>query len=172
MDRAKLLFTDTDSLCYELRTEDVFADMQKFARHLDTSEYPVDHPLYSPVNAKVMGKFKAECSGSSPLQFVGLRSKMYSLLLPDGKSKATAKGVQRSYAKKKIRHEQYLHCLTQQSTTTADYYNIRSNNHVVKTVQIVKRALSAFDDKRFLLPNSYDTLAHGHWRIKDMYAYR
>jgi hypothetical protein len=167
-DRLKLLFTDTDSLCYEVQTTDLFKDMTRIKHHLDTSDYPANHPLHSTTNAKVLGKFKDECTGVSPLQFVGLRSKMYSLLLPGGKVKATAKGIKKSFAKKKIRHDQYLHCLKGDSTTTAEFHNIRSFLHTLKTVKVVKRALSAFDDKRFILPNKCDTLAHGHWAIVDM----
>ena len=77
---AKLLFTDTDSLCYELCTEDAYADMHKQLWRFDTSDYLKTHNNYSSVNCKVIGKFKDECNGAAPLEFVGLRSKMYSLL--------------------------------------------------------------------------------------------
>jgi hypothetical protein len=60
---ATLLFTDTDSLCYHLATDDVYRDMLEYRHLLDTSNYPRDHPLYSAVNMKVIGKMKDECSG-------------------------------------------------------------------------------------------------------------
>eukprot|EP00873_Tetraselmis_striata_P036320 jgi/Tetstr1/456584/TSEL_004118.t1 len=44
---ARLLFTDTDSLCYHIETDDVYADMGQMAGHFDTSGYPKEHPLYS-----------------------------------------------------------------------------------------------------------------------------
>ena len=80
----RLLFTDTDSFCYHIKTD---IDMQTFSDDLDTSSYPKDSShdalktLYSPQNAKVLGKFKDECNGTAPLEFVGLRSKIYSLLV-------------------------------------------------------------------------------------------
>jgi hypothetical protein len=80
---ARLLFTDTDSLCYYLITDDVYRDMLEYRRLLDTSNYPRDHPLYSVENMKVIGKMKDECSGKPPLEFVGLLSKMYSLFMYD-----------------------------------------------------------------------------------------
>jgi len=44
-DRAKLLFTDTDSLAYEIKTEDFYADISNHVEQLfDTSEYSKDHP--------------------------------------------------------------------------------------------------------------------------------
>ena len=54
--------------------------METFSDDLDTSSYATDSgrnalgTLYSPRNAKVLGKFKDECNGTAPLEFVGLRS--------------------------------------------------------------------------------------------------
>ena len=39
-DRAKLLFTDTDSLCYHVKTDDLYKDMKENLDCYDTSEYP------------------------------------------------------------------------------------------------------------------------------------
>ena len=82
----KLLFTDTDSLCYEIKTNDIYADMEQDKQLYDFSEYPFEHPLYSTENKKVIGKMKDELN-SIPLQeFIGLRPKYYSLLF-EGKVK-------------------------------------------------------------------------------------
>ena len=73
-----MLFTDTDSLAYEIETEDIYKDMESFHDVFDFSEYPTDHPLYSLKNKKLSGKFKDELKGQSISKFVGLRPKMYS----------------------------------------------------------------------------------------------
>jgi hypothetical protein len=167
-DRVKLLFTDTDSLCYEVQTADVYADMMEIRdMYLDTSEYPSDHFLFSPKNAKVIGMFKDECGGKPPLHFVGLRPKMYSLLHVDDQEKLTAKGVKTSYVKSHIRHATYAQCLNCCNSTSATYQVLRSRSHIIRTETITKRALSAYDDKRFLLSQTPDTLAYGHWRIRE-----
>jgi len=57
----KLLFTDTDSLTYLIKTYHLTKDMKTFKSELDTSNYPPDHELYSKDNAKVLGKMKDEC---------------------------------------------------------------------------------------------------------------
>jgi len=163
--RAKLLFTDTDSLCYELCTDDAYADMLRNADRYDTSDYPKTHANYSSINCKVIGKFKDEWNSDPVLEFVGLRSKMYSLLTLDGKEKSTAKGIKTSYQKKHMKHELYKHCLFEDATTTASYYQITSKDHQLNTAKIVKSALSPFDDKRYLLANTTDTLAYGHYKI-------
>ena len=77
---AKLLFTDTDSLTYEIKTGDVYTDMKEDIHLYDTSEYPIDHPLYSIENKKVLGKMKDESFGTPLSEFVGLRPKMYSMI--------------------------------------------------------------------------------------------
>ena len=42
-----LLYTDTDSLLVDLKTPDVYADMESMKTHYDFSDYAKDHPLYS-----------------------------------------------------------------------------------------------------------------------------
>ena len=41
-----LAFTDTDSLLYEIETEDVYADMRENHEHFDLSNYPDDHRIF------------------------------------------------------------------------------------------------------------------------------
>ena len=74
-----LLFTDTDSLVYEIKGNDnvydeVFRDRQLF----DFSGYD-KLGYYDCANKKVIGKIKDEMSGKIIAEFVGLRSKMYSM---------------------------------------------------------------------------------------------
>ncbi len=46
----KILMTDTDSLVYQIFTEDYYKDMEDLKDKLDTSNYPEDHPLFSKDN--------------------------------------------------------------------------------------------------------------------------
>jgi hypothetical protein len=74
-DRAKLLFTDTDSLMYELKTDDVYEDFKRIGDEKDcwdNSDYPKDSPYHSTHNKKVIGKFKDEAGGVPITEFVGL----------------------------------------------------------------------------------------------------
>ena len=44
-DKAKLLFTDTDSLMYEIKTEDFYKDISEDVKdRFNTSDYPPNHP--------------------------------------------------------------------------------------------------------------------------------
>lgn len=74
-DNAQLLFTDTDSLCYEIGTFDWYRDMLENLDRFDTSNFNEKHPLYRSKNAKVLGKMKDECGGKPIESFVGLRPK-------------------------------------------------------------------------------------------------
>ena len=160
--RPKLLFTDTDSLAYSIETSNVYADMQLDIDLYDTSDYLRDHALYSKCNAKVVGKFEDELNGVAALEFIGLRLKMYSLLLPEKKSKNTAKGVSKSFVKNTLTHDLYRQGLHHEITTTATFHTIRSSVHQLKTLQLSKKALSPYDDKRYILGMGGESLAYGH----------
>ena len=54
---AKLLFTDTDSLCYDINTDDIYRNMRLDIDLFDTSEYSREHFLFSLRNKKVLGKY-------------------------------------------------------------------------------------------------------------------
>ena len=65
-DQARLLFTDTDSLCYKIETDDFFKDISRdIEAKFDTSEMPANHPsgIITGVNKKVLGMFKDEACG-------------------------------------------------------------------------------------------------------------
>ncbi len=145
--KAQLLFTDTDSLCYHITTENIYQDLLSFRNHFDFSDYPVNHILYSLENKKVIGKFKDENNGISPIEFVGLRSKMYSLLMDMGNVKQTMKGIPRHIHHT---HSQYKHVLLSSSNSYCNFKTIRSSRHTVHTYLIHKLALSSFDDKRYI----------------------
>jgi len=44
---------------------------------------------------------------------------------------------------------------------------IRSHHHKLYTIEQNKKSLSSFDDKRYILNNGVDTLAHGHYKINE-----
>jgi hypothetical protein len=84
---ATVLYTDTDSLIINVPTEDIYKDMETELKYYDTSDYPTDHPLYSTMNKKIVGKFKDELNGKPIEEYVGLRSKMYSIKTIDSEKK-------------------------------------------------------------------------------------
>ena len=78
-DKAKLLFTDTDSLAYEIKIKDCYKDINPdIEKRFDTSDYPSNHPsgIKTGLNSKVLGMFKDEAGGKQIFEFVGLRVKL------------------------------------------------------------------------------------------------
>ena len=84
---AKLLFTDTDSLVYGIKTEDIYEDMKHDINLFDFSDYPSNHKCYDTSNRRTLGKFKDELLSQVVTEFVGLKPKMYSLKLKDEEKK-------------------------------------------------------------------------------------
>ena len=169
--QAKLLFTDTDSFLYEIQTEDFYKDIAGDVRdRFDTSDYPEGHPSGIPtgINKKVLGMFKDEAAGKVIKEFVGLRAKLYSYKMDEGKENKRCKGIKKAVVEKSIRHEDYKTCLTTGKEQLRRQNIIRSYEHELYTEEVNKVALSAADDKRYLLKDTYDTLAWGHHRIRDM----
>lgn len=162
--RATLLFTDTDSLTYEVTTPHLEQDLRDLSQYFDFSDYPVSHPLHSSVNKKNIGYFKDELNGKNGLEFAGLRPKMYSILSESGVKQA-AKGISRSAAKQNLKHNVYKTCLETLQPTTVKQCRIGCEKHQVFSIQQTKRALSAYDDKRYLLDDGITSYAYGHYKI-------
>ena len=169
--KAKLLFTDTDSFLYEIQTEDFYKDISGDVKdRFDTSDYPEGHPSGIPtgVNKKVLGMFKDEAAGKNITEFVGLRAKLYSYKMEEGKENKKCKGIKKAVVEKSISHKDYKTCLETGKEQLRRQNIIRSYEHTLYTEEINKVALSAADDKRYLLKDSFDTLAWGHYKIKEM----
>ena len=89
---AELLFTDTDSLTYEIKSEDIYEEFSKHKHLFDFSNYPKDSKFFHQPNKKVFDKMKDVSEGKIIDEFVGLKSNMYSMKSIDGKESNTAKG--------------------------------------------------------------------------------
>ena len=90
---AELLFTDTNSLTYEIKSDDVYEEFFERKHLLDFTNISKDSKFYDSQNEMVVGKTKDEDKGILINRFVGLKSKMHSMLSDDGKESNTAKGV-------------------------------------------------------------------------------
>ena len=164
--KAKLLFTDTDSLTYEIETADAYADFWQNKDKFDNSNYNIESPFYNAVNKKVIGKFKDESAGIPITEFVGLRSKMYSYVKDNDEGGKTAKGIKKQVIKKNITHDNYKEVLFNNEQMQHTMKSIRSKNHQLGSFELNKISLSCFDDKRFIHENGTTSYAYGHYKIK------
>ena len=88
-----MLFTDTDSLTYEIKSNDVYEELFKHQHLFDFSNYPKDSKFYGEANKNVIGKMKYVFEGKIVVEFNGLKSKISSMKKIDNKECKTAKGV-------------------------------------------------------------------------------
>ena len=140
---AELLFTDTDSVTYEIKSENVSEEFFKWKDLFDFSNYSKDSKFFYETNKKVIGKIKYEFGGVSVIEFVGLKSKMHSMKKIDGKECNTAKGV--SIA---AEFDKFKDVLFNGKTIRHKMKRIESKKHKLGTYEIDKISLSCFDDKR------------------------
>ena len=89
------IITDTDSLMYQIKTEDVCEDFSSYKEIFDFSNYSTKPKYYDYSNKLVIGKMKDETRGAAIGNFLRLKPKMYSLLVDNSEHKK-AKGVNRN----------------------------------------------------------------------------
>ena len=143
--KAKLLFTDTDSLCYEKETQDIYKELWEDRNLFDNSDYPKDSQFFDSMNKKVIRKFKDEAAGMN--------------VKDNGKNEKTAKGVGKYVTKKNITHENYKVCLLNLKQMLHSMRTIRSECDQIGSYQLNKISLSCFDDKRFILDDGIHSSA-------------
>ena len=117
------------------QTENILFQFQ--VHELDCSDYPTDHPLHSVKNKKALGKFKDEMSGKIIEEYVGLRSKMYSIKWSEGNVR-TCEGISKSVNKVVLRHEMYKECLMNVELRTDKVSRTGSELHQIYTYSFSK----------------------------------
>ena len=160
--KSVLLFTDTDSLMYEIKTKDFYKDIYIDVKNkFDTSDYPSDHPsgIITGANKKVIGMFKDEVAGKQITHFVGLRPKLYSFKIEEESEVRKCKGIKKNVIKKKLDFDDYVKCLFSGEKKLRSMKIIRSEKHDIYSKEVNKIALSNEDDKRHVLKDKIYTLA-------------
>ena len=160
--KAELLFTDTDSLMFQIYTDDFYKDISHdILTKFDTSDYPPDHESGIPtgVNKKVIGMFKDEVAGKQITHFVGLRPKLYSFKIEEDKEVRKCKGIKKNVIKKKLDFDDYVQCLFTGRKEMRKMNIIRSEKHDIYSKEVNKIALSNEDDKRIVLKDKVKTIA-------------
>ena len=151
-----ILFTDIDSLCIETE-EDFYEIMYELKELFDLSNFPKDSKYFCNDNKKVPGKMKDEYGGTVICEFIGLKSKMYSLLDVNNYEKSTYKGHNSN-----IKNSEFKDTLFNKKVIRHNMSAIKSINHILVTYKSNKRSLSAFDDKRYIIADGINSLSYGH----------
>ena len=142
-DKCKIMYTDTDSLIYNIECDDVYDIMKRDINRFDTSDYPENNAYgMSLVNKKVPGLMKDENNGAIMTEFVGLRAKMYALRVDGKKDTKKVKGIKSNVVAKSITFDDYTPCLHDEIEMKRQQSCIRSKLHDVFTISETKIALS------------------------------
>jgi len=165
-DKINLIYTDTDSLIYEIKTDKYNEDLANyFAPIMDFSNFDKNHPLFSEKNKKLIGYLKSEYGEKIMNEFVGLKSKLYSILYDEKSNKKTAKGLQKTILNKYINHEQYRNVILSNKLFSSSMNRIQSKEHHLQTIELTKLIFQPFDDKRYILEDGINTIPFGHYSI-------
>ena len=159
---------------FQVYTEDVYRDLESIKHLMDMSPYSLRSGLYDGTNKKVIGKMGDEKPDQVISEVVALKPKMYAVMAQGHydtpwagdimNTSKTAKGVPKT-AKKKITFEDYSNILKTASVNTVTFRSIRGVRRQNQTLELKKRGLSAFDDKKYILEDGEHTLSYGHFRV-------
>jgi hypothetical protein len=160
-DRMKFLYTDTDSIVGWFKTKDIKEDLKdpRLSPHFET-----------PNTEKVPGFMKIEKIGI--VMFYALCLKHYFFVIDkNGKlvCNEAFKGIP-GYARNKPNQEELEKILRSEKPSIQDrkkytMQTIRPRKHEVFVMQM-EREPTDEDDKRYYVPNSYETLSWGHYKIQ------
>ncbi|EFP09702.1 hypothetical protein CRE_21850 [Caenorhabditis remanei] len=165
----KLCYQDTDSFIYEIKTDDVYEDINSMNEYFDLSDFPKDHKLHDVTNKKVIGKFKDELNGKIMSEMVAFRPKQYAFKIQDGLETKKNKGVKKNVVKKEMTFDDYKNCLFKRTLERRQQALINSKKHDIHSVKQSKVVLNNFvgvdkEAKRYIVDN-IETLAFGHYKI-------
>ena len=132
----QVLFTDTDSLMYDIKTEDVNKDFSSNEDLFDS-------------NKLVIGKMKDETGGVAIEEFGGLKPKMYLFLVGDNSEHKKTKDVNKNVVAT-ISHNEYKDHLLNNKRIRHSKNRNRSKDHRIGTYEINKISLPCFDDKIYI----------------------
>ena len=152
--KSKLLFTDTDSQMFEIKTS---SNKEMF----DFSNYLTKSRDYDDTNKLVIGKMKDNTGAVAIEEFAGLKAKMYTFLVGDHSEHKKGKGVNRNVVAT-ISHNEYKGILFNNKCLRHSINRIQSKVPRIGTYEINKISLSCFDDKIYIQNNVYDELALGY----------
>ena len=143
-DNLKLLFTDTHSLVYEIKDENVYEQCFKDKELFDFSGYSKDSIYFHDSNKKKLGKMNDEFNGNKIDEFVRLKCKMYSLI---------SNNVEVNKAKSvnlKLKHKEYVDVLFKKKVLRHKMKRILIEKHNIGIHLLNKISLSCYDDKPIL----------------------
>ena len=125
--KSKLLFTDNDSLMYEIKTEDVYEGYSSDKEMFDFSDYSTKSKCSDTSSKLVIKKMNYETGGIVVKEFVGLKSKMCSSLVDNSEHKK-AKGTNKIVGAT-VSHNEYKDVVLNNKSIRDSMNRIQSRDH-------------------------------------------
>ena len=133
---------------HEIKTEDIYEDFSSNKELFDFSNYLTKSNLYDNSNKLVIRKLKDETGGVAIEEFIGLKPKIYSLLVDNSEHKK-AKGVNKNVVST-INHTEYKDFLLNNNCIRHSMNSIQNKDDIIGTYEINEISLSCFDDKMYI----------------------
>ena len=152
---AELLFADTDSLAYEIKSENVYEEFYKWKDLFDFSNYSKDSIFYDDTNKKVIGIMKDEYGGIIIIEFIGLKAKMYAMKKINGGESTNGVNIATKFNEFKV-------VPFNKKIIKYKMKRIQGKKHKIGAYETDKISLLCFDDKRQVLDDGVHTLAYFH----------
>ena len=141
--KSRLLFTETNCLMYEIKTEDVYKDFTNDKEMFDfniysTNIYSNKSKYHDNSNKLVVDKMKDETAGVAIEEFFELKPKMYSYLVDGNREHKKTKGINKSIIAIIINHNEYQDVLLNKKCLRYSRNRIQSKDHRIGTYDISK----------------------------------
>ena len=139
-DRYNLIYSDTDSLVYNIQHDDIYQWIKDNKQHFDLSD-SIRSDLIDNTNKNVLVKFKDATNTFLITEFLALNPKVYSMnyLTIDEFQKTVMKnckklkGVSKAVVKNEISHNDYVNVHQTKKPINKEVVFIRSFNHKLYT---------------------------------------
>ena len=133
---------DTNSLVYDVQTEDFYADIaDDIIERFDTSNYDVARPLPIGKNKKVIRMMKDELGGKIMTELIALRPKSYAYKYKS-KEKKKCKGIKKCGVKKTLKFDDCVNCRLSGKNDYKSQLMFRLTKHEVHMIKVNKVTLN------------------------------
>ena len=143
---SRLLVTDSDSLTYAIKTENVYEGFSKYKEMFDFNNYATESKYYDNSNKVLAGKMKDEITGAAVKEMFRLKPETYSFSVEDSIEHRKAKGINKNVVAT-ISHDEYKDLLLNNKCLRYSINRIQNKNLKIGTYEINQIYLSCFDDK-------------------------
>ena len=158
-DRMKMHYMDTDSMFLTIGRTSLYESVFKEIKNAESASAKA--VLKKLNNSGEFFTFKDEYPKDIIWQVIFLKSKNYSIVTQSRLNQKKSKGIQKVVVEKNITHRNYNECLESKVSEYRNVMAFRNVKHEMFIIKSRKKALGAFDDKRFITADGIHTEPYG-----------